>query len=233
MALDGRGARLYLGQPGNVAALALDQPKLTTARSYAIDGTPNELALAPDGRTLYALDEMQARLWTIDLASGGVQLRTLGAPSGTRYGFLAANADGEHVYALLTRAGRGDQAALWRAGRDGATDGPIILADRPPPWDMALLDTGQLAIARGDGEKGGVELIDTGSLTTTARLDQQRDQHHVAIGPDGALFGLNFTHNTVTRFDTKSGNVIWRTPEDGRFQPWHGAYVPGGWRWPF
>jgi len=138
------------------------------------------------------------------------------------------------VYVLLTGVGAGaDRPALWRIDRTGEAETPTLLAPTPRPWDMELLDTGQLAIARGDGRNGGVELIAADTLSTTARLEPDYDQHHVVVGPNVTLYGLNFTRASITRFDAITHAVIWRTPEDRGTVPWDGVYVRGGWRWPF
>ena len=71
------------------------------------------------------------------------------------------------------------------------------------------------------------------TLSTTARLEPDYDQHHVVAGPNGILYGLNYTHATITRFDAGTRALAWRTAEDRRLVPWDGVYVPGGWRWPF
>jgi DNA-binding beta-propeller fold protein YncE len=233
LALDPRRARLYLPQPGGVVALALDRDALEIAETYQAGQAPNRLALAPDGRTLYALDEARASVWTIELAGGRATAQTLAGTSAVRYGWLAVSPDGAFVYVLLTRAGRGDQVMLWRIDRGGAAEAPALLGNLPPPWDLALLDTGQLAIPRGDGDRGGLEIVDARTLATVASIDPGRDQHHIATGPNGTVFGLNFTHNVVARFDTRSQTIAWRTPERQPWQPWNGVYVPGGWRWPF
>jgi DNA-binding beta-propeller fold protein YncE len=233
MALDADRARLYVPQPGGVAALALDREALEVAATYTASEAPDQLALAPDARTLYALDAARATLWTIDLAGGGATSQALAGTSGVRYGWVAATRDGAAVYVLLTRAGTGEQLMLWRIDRTGAAGSPALLANAPPPWDLALLDTGQLVIPRGDGEKGGLELVDAATLNTVGLIDPERDQHHVATGLVGTVFGLNFTHNAVVRFDTQSRTVVWRTPERQPWQPWDAAYVPGGWRWPW
>jgi DNA-binding beta-propeller fold protein YncE len=229
--LDSRRGRLYVAQPQGITAL--DTAELTQAQTYDIGRAPTALAVAPDGSTLFALDPQQARLWTIDVASGSSRSQVL-APSRTRNGFLKVSGDGQYVYVLLTNMGeRGDQPALWRLDRAGQAAAPTLLAQAPPPYDMELLDTGQLAIPRGDTRVGGVELVSTDTMSTVARLEPGYDQHHVVVGPNGALYGLNFTHNTITRFDASARTVVWRTPEDRDLVPWDGVFVRGGWRWPF
>ena len=233
MALDSRGGRLYLAQPGGVLALALDLPEIAVARTYDLGSTPGALAISPTGATLYALNAEQARLWTIDVADGSARSQALAA-SNPRSGYLSVSRDGRSLYVLLTGVGaRGDRPALWRIDRSGQAETPTLLAQSPTPWDLELLDTGQLAIPRGDGRTGGVELIAADTLSTTVRLEPNYDQHHVVAGSNGTLYGLNYTHATITRFDANTRAVAWRTPEDRGLVPWDGVYVQGGWRWPF
>jgi DNA-binding beta-propeller fold protein YncE len=233
MALDARGGRLYVAQPGGVAALSLDAPDIAQEQSIDLGQAPGALAISPDGATLYALNGDQARLWTIATHTGGARSQML-APERSRNGYLSLSRDGRYVYVLLTSAGaRGDQPGLWRVDRDGQAPAPTLLAPSPTPWDLELLDSGQLAIPRGDGRAGGVELVAADTLSTTARLEPDYDQHHVVAGPNGTLYGLNFTHATITRFDAATRAIAWRTPEDRGLVPWEGVYVRGGWRWPW
>jgi DNA-binding beta-propeller fold protein YncE len=233
MALDSHGGRLYVARPGGVVALALDSAGIAEAQTYDLGQTPGALALSPDGATLFALNEQQARLWTIDVAGGPARSQVL-APNRMRSGFLGVSRDGRYTYVLLTNAEeRGNRLGLWRIDRSGQAETPALLVPTPTPWDMELLDTGQLAIPRGDGRVGGVELVAGDTLSTTMRLDPAYDQHHVVAGPNGTLYGLNYTHATITRFDANTGAIIWRTPEDRGLVPWDGAYVRGGWRWPW
>jgi len=233
MALDARGGRLYVAQPGGVVALSLGSPEIAEERTFDLGQPPGALALSPDGTALFALNEDQARLWTIEIASGSARSQTL-ASSRPRSGYLSVSGDGRYVYVLLTSVGeRGDQPGLWRVDRDGQAPAPTLLTPTPSPWDLELLDTGQLAIPRGDGRVGGVELVAADTLSPTARLEPTYDQHHVVAGPNGTLYGLNFTHATITRFDATTRTVAWRTPEDRGLVPWDGVYVRGGWRWPW
>jgi DNA-binding beta-propeller fold protein YncE len=233
MALDSPGGRLYVAQSGGILALALDPPAIAVARTYDLGSTPGALAISPNGATLYALNAEQARLWTIDVADGSARSQALAARS-PRSGYLSVSRDGRSVYVLLTGVGAsGDRPALWRIDRSGQAETPTMLVQSPPPWELELLDTGQLAIARGDGRTGGVELIAADTLSTAARLEPDYDQHHVVAGPNETLYGLNYTRATITRFDANTRAVTWRTPEDRGLVPWEGVYVPGGWRWPF
>jgi DNA-binding beta-propeller fold protein YncE len=233
MALDARGERLYVAQPSGVLALALDQPEVAVARAYDLGVTPNALAIAPNGMTLYALNAEQARIWTINVADGSARSQALAQPN-PRNGYINLSRDGSFVYVLLTGMGeRADRPALWRIDRTGQSETPALLEPMPLPWDLELLDTGQLAIPRGDGRTGGVELIAADTLKTTARLEPTYDQHHIITGPNGTLYGLNYAHATITRFDAGTRAVIWRTPDDRSLVPWDGVYVRGGWRWPF
>jgi len=104
MALDSRGARLYIAQPSGVLALALDQPQIAVAQTYDLGQLPGALALAPSGATLYALNAEQARLWTINVINGSARSQAL-APSNSRRGYLSVSHDGRFVYVLLTSVG--------------------------------------------------------------------------------------------------------------------------------
>ena len=228
LALDARGARLYLAQPGGVIALALDAPDLALARSYALSATPQALAIAPAGATLFALAADQARLWNIDLRDGASTAQALAQPDPSRAGWLAISRDGRGLYAVLTRAAADGRPMIWRIATGDRSSAAATLDLLPSPWDLELLDNGLLALPRGNGSTGGVELLASDTLSTTARLDPAHDQHHVVAGAGGAFFGLNFTHDTVTRYDSAGPSVAWRTAERSDWQPWDGVFVPGG-----
>jgi hypothetical protein len=167
------------------------------------------------------------------VADGSARSQALAQPN-PRSGYISLSHDGSFVYVLLTGMGeRADRPALWRIDRTGQSETPALLEARPLPWDLELLDTGQIAIPRGDGRTGGIELIAADTLSTTARLEPTYDQHHVIAGPNGTLYGLNYAHATITRFDASTRAATWRTPEDRGLVPWDGVYVRGGWRWPW
>lgn len=239
MVLDERHGRLLLSWPQAGMISALDAATLTPA-SFTPDGrtafqiavAPRALALAPDGRTLYALDSADSTLRAIDLMSFTISSWPLGPPHDQRTNWLAVSADGQRVYVLRGPSASGDPPELRRVNvLTGQVSAAAPVLASPPPWDMALLGD-QLAIAHGDGQRGGVELIAAHDLRQLARIDPEHDQHHLVAGPAGTLFALNFSHGTVTRYDLHSRAAIWRTPQQP-WRPWDGVYVPGGWHWPF
>jgi DNA-binding beta-propeller fold protein YncE len=226
MALDERRGRLYLAEPsGDIRQL--DAATLAPAGTFHLGPAPGDLALAPDGRTLYALDRKSA-LWTIDTASGVKSVQELGG-EGWRRAWLALDASGQNLYVLRS----GASALLQRVDTlSGAIGEPVTLAAGPAPQDMTVLADGRLAIARGDNRRGGVTLVAASSLATLAQIDPENDEHHLAAGPGDLLFGLNFTHGRITRYDSRARTVIWRTVEPS-WQPWDGVFVPGGRQWPW
>jgi outer membrane protein assembly factor BamB len=232
LALDSRRGRLYLIAGDALIGLDLVAPELGVAATYQLGAQPSSLALAPDGSVLYALDPQAGRLWSVELASGSATSLDLTAATSGRSGWLAMSSDGRSLYALLTLAFNGSQPGIWRIDTHGRTWQSAPLAASQPPWDLEALDE-RLAIPRGNGATGGVEIVGTAALSRTALLDPEHDQHHLVVGAGGELFGLNFTHNAVTRYDANTGTVAWRTPEGGGYQPWDGVLVPGGSRWPW
>lgn len=227
IALDERRGRLYVSQPAAGTIAQLDTATLTLARTLPAGANPGALALAPDGRTLFMLDG-GTTLWAIETTGeGGAQVldrRDIGV-----WGTLALSPDGASIYVLR----QANQPLLQRIDvPSGRASDPAPMADGPQAWDMVLLDAGHLAIARGDGRRGGVEIVATDSLSVTARIDPSYDQHHLAAGPGGSVFALNWLHDTVTRYDTETLAVTWQTPQ-AEWQPWDGVFVPGGWRWPW
>jgi DNA-binding beta-propeller fold protein YncE len=224
MALDEQRGRLYIAEPsGDITVL--DTTTLAPAGSFQLGSPPGDLALAPGGRTLYALDK-EGVLWTIDTRSGAKSAQALGGEKWRR-GWLVLSPDGQNLYLLRL----GASALLQRIDtRSGAIGEPVALASGPAPQDLVMLANGRLAIARGDNRRGGVTILDAGTLDTIAQIDPETDEHHLLAGPADQLFGLNFTHGRVTRYASSDRAVVWRNVEPG-WQPWDGAFIPGGWRW--
>lgn len=235
LALDQANERLYVSQPGAGTITPLDAATLAPAPALRVGGAPGTLALAPDGQTLFALDSAAETLWKIDLAAGARTTR-LFQRDGDQLSWFALSDDGRTAYLLgvapANDVARAD-AALWRIDtRSGDAQGPFALDRQPQPWDLLLLDAGRLAIARGDGRRGGIEIVATDSMSLAGRIDPSYDEHHLARGPGATIFALNWLHGSVTRYSLNVAAPIWRTPEEA-WQPWEGVFVQGGWRWPW
>ncbi len=239
IAIDGEHARLYVALPGGIVALALDTPQPTEVRTFSV-ASSGALALTPDGRTLFALDQQAAMLWALDLQSGVAGLQPLPGGVAGRRGWLAMSPNGQHVYALRQagasssgQAREDDPAMLWRIDTgSGRTEGPFPITAEPWSQDLLAIDAGHLAISRGDGRIGGVEIVDTANFQTTDHLDPSYDEHNLVGGPRGSLFALNWLHHTVTRYSLDTQVVTWRVEMNDHFFR-DGVYVRGGWRWPW
>lgn len=230
MALDVRGGRLYVARGGDVTALALDGERLTEVHTYALGGALGDLALTADGGTLFALDEDRATLWALDVDTGTAAPRELSDGARRGPGALALTPDGRTLLVLLGATEGGAPPEVWGIGvASGAVEAHRALAAQPPPWDLLALNEARIAVARGDGSRGGVELLDAHTLDTVASLDPDADEHRLAGGPPGAVFALNWLHGTVARYDVAGGTLAWRTPPRS-WQPWDSALVPGGWQ---
>jgi hypothetical protein len=188
---------------------------------------------------LFVFDQATGTLWKLDLANGNRATQLLAESNSRRSGWLALSEDAQTIYLLRGSTARtdakpaGGPPELWRvAVQNGQAQGTLVLAQTPPFWDLLLLDAEHLAIARGDGQRGGVDIVGTALLSVTAQLDPSYDEHQLVAGPHGTIFALNWLHGTVTRYTLSSSAVAWRTPA-AKWQPWDGVFVPGGWRWPW
>jgi DNA-binding beta-propeller fold protein YncE len=240
MALDEARGRLYLSWPdaGVISALGaatLMPIQLAPDRgiSFPAGPAPGALLLAPDGKRLFTADSEDGQIWTIDLSDARITASgsLLDRADVRAQRWLALGPDGQTLYVLRA----GVRPLLRQVDlRSGKVSGSVLLDNGPQPWDLLLIDTTHLAIPRGDGRIGGVTIVSTDNLSVTARLDPDHDQHHLAAGPGGSFFGLNWLHATVALYDPARTPVIaWQAvPRDGG-RPWDGVYIGGGWRWPW
>lgn len=224
--LQAAGGRLYVPQPDGVLALDVGGDAPAVAHVFTLGAAPQALALTPDGATLLALAPTEARLWSIGTADGAASSQQLAQPDATRSGWLALSPDGATCYVLLTRASPSTTPMVWQINRRDGASTTLALGSAPAPWDFAPLEGGLLAVPRGNGTRGGIELLSTVPLSSAAQLDASYDQHHIVVGANDALFGLNFSHGTVTRYDVAAQRVLWRTPADTGMSPWDGVLVP-------
>jgi DNA-binding beta-propeller fold protein YncE len=226
LAVDEAAGRVYVAAAGGV--FALDAGTLGQIPGVRLGSAPGPLILGPDRRTLYTVDQVDFTLWAIDLASGRGDARLLDRADVGQRLLLAPGPDGSRLYLLRTGA-----APLLRVV---ALPGLQVTAARdlssgPLPQGLAVLPDGRVAVSRGDGRAGGIELYDPLTLATVAQLDPAADQHALAAERDGTLVALNWQHGTVTRYDLAAGTRRWQTTL-APAQPVDAAFVPGGWRLP-
>lgn len=226
LALDEAAGLLYTSQPAAGAITVLDAETLAEHELITAIAHPGPLALLPDGRSLAVLDEAAGALWSVALPSGQPQRWSLGdgATQTGRRGWLAAAPDGQSIVVLWGVARDGQPPELWRVNlRTGQTQGPQQLAASPPPQDLAWLDSATIAVARGDGSAGGVELRAASDLGTQRSIDPEHDAHTLVVAPHD-LFVLNWSHNTVARY-AHDGALQWRITLDSA-QPRGGVLIP-------
>jgi len=230
MALDERRGWLYVARTGGV--IALDTATLARIPDFHGGVAPGTLALAPDGKALFTIDQVDDTLWKIELPGGfGSAYPPERADIG-RMGFLALSSDGQAIYVLRSGATPIMRRIDTASGQASAA---LLLPAGPAAWDLLRLDERHVAIPRGDGQRGGITIVDTGSFSVAAIVDPDHDQHHLVAGPGGSVFSLNFSHNTVTRYNPLGQpQRIWdvNLGLPARGQPWDGVFVSGGWRWP-
>jgi hypothetical protein len=237
MALDARRGRLYVAQPATASIAAIDATTLTQIGAFGVGRSPGALALAPDGGTLFALD-YDGMLWTIDTLGGTKSAQSLSGGERWPLAWLALSDEGRTVYILHASGGPLVWTPqIWRVdARSGAIGGPTTLPAGEAPWDLLRADDRQLAIPRGNGQTGGIMIVAADDFRVTGRIDPGSDEHHAVAGPDQSIFTLNFSHGTAARYDlSRSQGSTWRVRLPGKLpaMPYDGAFVGGGWRWPW
>jgi YVTN family beta-propeller protein len=203
----------WSGGQASAATKIVLQPKPDPKKS----GTsyPAGIALSPDGRFLYAAENLADTLAVVDLASGAVvqRLKTGRYPYG-----VAADARG-NVYVSIWA---GHEVEVFTAGADGKLaergeieagrhpaalllnrDGSRLYAVSPSTDSVAVIDT--------DGLKPVLHLTSsapggTGEGNTPNALALSRDEKRLYVAEADA--------NSVAIFDTASGKLLGRVPTE-------------------
>lgn len=224
MVFDAERNLLYISsaEHDRIFVINVDNPR---GRSFAAGSSPTELALSPNSRRLFAIDSQEARLWVFELPSSDTINQWFDRKNLGRRGWLAPGYE-EEVYVL-----RGGQPPLLHRFEPDDFPGEFTQLDQGAPvWDIARVGD-KLVVARGDGERGGLDIIDTNTLTTITNLDPSADQHTLVNGPAETVFALNWAHGAVTHYDVATEQVLWRATLDGQ-SPYEGVFVPGQWQFP-
>ncbi|MEM8535989.1 MAG: hypothetical protein AAGF95_34500, partial [Chloroflexota bacterium] len=222
MVFDAERNLLYISsaEHGRILAVDVDTPR---GHSFAAGSNPTELALA-SGR-LFAVDSQEASIWFFDLIHDNRGTAWFDRNNLSRRGWLTSGY-GEEVYVL-----RGGQPPLLHRFDPDDHPGEFVPLDHGAPvWDITRVGD-KLVVARGDGQHGGLDIIDSNTLATTSHLDPSSDQHTLVNGPNETVFGFNWAHGTITHYNVVEEQVLWHTTLDGQ-QPYEGVFVPGRWQFP-
>ncbi|NOK61294.1 MAG: hypothetical protein GFH27_549305n63 [Chloroflexi bacterium AL-W] len=224
MVFDSQRDLLYISSAeyDRIFVMDVDNPQ---RRSFAAGSSPTELALTPDSRRLFAIDSQEASIWVFELPSGDVVSQWLNRNNLGRRGWLTPGYEGD-VYVLRS----GQPPLLHRFDPDEPPGDFAQLDQGAPVWDITRVSD-KLVVARGDGERGGIDIIDIHTLTTIINLDPLHDQHMLVNGSDETVFALNWVHGTITHYNIAEAQVLWRVTLDGQ-QPYEGVFVPRHWRFP-
>jgi hypothetical protein len=212
-ALDAPHARLFASTGAGLAEISIGADgRLTERGRMALAEQPAALALNPAGGRLFAWLTRASTLVTIDIQRGTTfaqllpgdgQGRVLLAPG--RHGILMLRAGGPDARSPVLR--------LLDAG-SGLVQAQLTLSGDMPAWDMAVLSDGRVAVARGDGYRGGVELFAPDTLAPIGTIDAGADQHALAAGPAGDLAALNWMRGTIASYDAQ-GRPRWQVSRPG------------------
>jgi len=215
------GRLLYIALSGSpIAGPGVDESKLPPADKTA-DGIavldvasgkvvrvlrgisdPEQIAVSPDGRTLYVASEDTGQVMLIDAAQGGVRAKLVvgGEPEG-----LAASPDGDLVYATSEE----DSTIAVIDTKHRAVKTRIPVGKRPRT--VAFLPSGTRALVPGEND-ATVSVIDVASsrVVRTMHIDAdnakpmgvvitpQGDSAFVTTGRGGELVRINIANLTVS-----------------------------------
>jgi YVTN family beta-propeller protein len=174
---------VYVG-PGAKGTIVPTQQLIRPAgKSIEFKGRPVDLALSPDGKTLYVKSNKQ--LLAID-AAGWTLRQELALPPNTGASMhgIAVSADGRHVY--VTASGSNLPEAHVAANGMLAWDRPIKLSKQESyPCGVALLGLGRDRAVVCLSMANSVAVVDLESAKVTAEIPVGVAPYDVALAADG------------------------------------------------
>jgi 6-phosphogluconolactonase len=215
---------LYLGSysgggAAGIGVLTVGDGAPALGRAAACAPDPSYLAMAPGGRVLYAVHELQDGLVSAFAVDPAGTLRGLGTRSsgGSAPCHVSVHPGGR--YLLTANHGSGSVAVHPIAG-DGALGPPSDVVDGGPRAHMVVADPAArwvLAIRLGAGTVTTYRLDDRSGrlhVEREARLHRGAGPRHLAFHPSGtAAFVVNELDSTVTAcaYDPATGALDPRT----------------------
>ncbi|MDO5554167.1 MAG: cell surface protein [Planctomycetia bacterium] len=182
------GAVLYVLNRDSAEIAVVDVATAAVLRSFQLPVIPNDMALAPDGKTLYVgLGEYQGKVVAVNTEDGAIraEVTTGHTPTG-----ITVSADGTRVYACLrfdTKVAEYDAASLTELRRMAALHEPIDSVITPDgKW---LYVANFLPHDHSDGADVAAEitaiLLADGSSKNIRLPNGSSSMHGIAISPDG------------------------------------------------
>src|ERR1051325_1228387 len=230
------GTRAYILSGGNLSIL--DTAKLKTlGESVTKEGAIREIALSPDGQTLFAMEQLS--VWAvgtdgleqsvlpgkITLASavfGKIIFEQMQTPRA-----LVAAPDGHHLYVTFTTGltTNGDVRIFDSANPQSLPD--IIPVGRDPRA-LALTPDGKFALVVNGGDSN-LQIIDTAQkITVGEAIPMGSDPIAIAVSPDGnKAYVSNSGDDTISVIDLAQRKVV-ETIKELNGSPFALAVAPRG-----
>jgi len=187
-----------LGAPGDQAIVAASGSSTAFVASFVVGPTPQDVAIAPDGRTGYVANGESGTVSVLDLSSGATKT-TIDVLVGSA-NFLAISPDGEQLYVASQGSRlRGPAIAVVDLGSFHVT-ATIAMAGRP----------GRPAISPNGAEldvpvlgSPDISVVDTRDEMVIDNIRARHDVHSVVFSRDGSsVYASSPQANLVSVFST-------------------------------
>lgn len=190
-------ATAYVANSGNGTVSVLDTTSGASG-AIAVGGKPVDVAVAPDGRHAYVVDEQRGVVIAIDTATNAV-VATVAVGKEPRGIAISPNG----AFAYVTNFGDGTLSAFALAS--GAAAGAISVGAEPE--GVALAADGLHAYVARRG--GGIAIVDLAAARVSTVVPDGLGPSRIALGPNGGrAFVTNAGASSVSVFNPANGEVV-------------------------
>jgi len=210
---------VYVANSADGTVSVLDYPSNRPVWTVRVGGEPVDVAITPDGRYAWVVDQAGNSVTVIDTRSRGIAVGPImvgKAPRG-----IAITPNGTRAYV----ANSGDDTVTVL---DTATFGPVgepIPVGKEPDGVAISPDGGSAFVAQ---RGGGIAVIDTGTSQVVETIDDSFGPSRITMTPDGRRgFVTNHDAETVTAFSPGARTAIGQPIHVGA-EPTGIATLPNG-----